>query len=188
VDLSGILRCLEFPYLIKVSVAAQLFLIVFLNLIPSAPMTPMASKTNPVLVTGGSGFVAMELISQLLAQGYAVHATVRSLQNTAKVSCLQDLKAQHPEGKLLLFEADLLQPGSFHSAVQGCDIVFHVASPFKVPEKIRDGYSEMVQPALEGTRNVLKAVEATPSVKRVVFTSTSESFHVSLRSTERQGD
>lgn len=135
----------------------------------------MASIDEPVLVTGGSGFVALELISQLLVQGYAVHTTVRSLQNTAKVSCLQDLKAQHPEGRLLLFEADLLQPGSFHQAMQGCSVVFHVASPFKVPEKIKDGDSEMVQPALQGTGNVLGAVEDTPSVSRVVFTSTSES-------------
>lgn len=141
----------------------------------------MASNNDPVLVTGGSGFVALELISQLLVQGYAVHTTVRNLQNTAKVSCLQDLKAQHPEGKLLLFEADLLQPGSFHAAMQGCAVVFHVASPFKVPEKIKDGDSEMVQPALQGTRNVLKAVEETPSVQRVVFTSTSESALVPLR-------
>lgn len=141
----------------------------------------MASNNDPVLVTGGSGFVAMELISQLLVQGYAVHTTVRSLQNTAKVSCLQDLKAQHPEGKLLLFEADLLQPGSFHTAMQGCDVVFHVASPFKVPEKIKDGNSEMVQPALQGTRNVLEAVGDTPSVQRVVLTSTSESALVPLR-------
>ncbi|POS69675.1 NAD dependent epimerase/dehydratase [Diaporthe helianthi] len=135
-------------------------------------MAPNASKTSAVLVTGGSGFIALELISQLLAKGYAVHATVRSVGNIAKVSCLQDLKTQHPEGKLLLFEADLLQTGSFHSAMQGCDTVFHVASPFKVPEKIKDGYSDMVQPALQGTRNVLKAVEDTPSVQRVVFTST----------------
>lgn len=140
----------------------------------------MASINDPVLVTGGSGFVATELISQLLVQGYIVHATVRSLQNSAKVSCLQDLKSQHPEGKLLLFEADLLQPGSFHAAMQGCSVVFHVASPFKVPEKIKDGDSEMVQPALQGTRNVLEAVEDTPSVQRVVFTSTSESVPGSL--------
>jgi dihydroflavonol-4-reductase len=147
---------------------------------------PIPSKTNPVLVTGGSGFVATELISQLLAQGYAVHTTVRSLQNTTKVSVLQDLKAQYAEGKLLLFEADLLQPGSFHSAMQDCDIVFHVASPFKVPEKIRDGYSEMVQPALEGTRNVFKAVQDTSSVQRVVLTSTSESIHGHVLTVQRR--
>lgn len=139
----------------------------------------MASTSNPVLVTGGSGYVAIEIISQLLVQGYTVHTTVRSLQNTAKISCLQDLKAQHPEGKLLLFEADLLQPGSFHPAMKDCEVVFHVASPFKVPEKIKDGDSEMVKPALQGTKNVFRAVEDTPSVQRVVFTSTSESAPVS---------
>lgn len=177
-DLAGILRRLEFPYvLIKLSVVTRPSFIVPPSICFSVAMS---SISNPVLVTGGSGYVALELISQLLLQGCTVHTTVRSLQNTAKISCLQDLKAQHPEGKLLLFEADLLQPGSFYPAMQGCEIVFHVASPFKVPERIKDGNKEMVLPALQGTKNVLQAVEETASVLRVVFTSTSESAPYSI--------
>lgn len=135
----------------------------------------MASTTDPVLVTGGSGFIALEIISQLLARGYTVHTTVRSLQNNLKVQPLRDLRDQYHQGRLLLFEADLLQPGSFGAAMQDCVVVYHVASPFKVPEKIKDGQKEMVEPAVEGTRNVLKSVEETPTVKRVVLTSTSKS-------------
>lgn len=125
---------------------------------------------GPVLVTGGSGFIALELISQLLTAGYTVHTTVRSLQNHAKVQPLRKLRDRH-EGRLLLFEADLLQPGSFRAAMQGCRVVYHVASPFKMAEKIKDGQKEMVDPALGGTRNVLEAVQATPTVARVVLTS-----------------
>ncbi|KUI66643.1 Tetraketide alpha-pyrone reductase 1 [Cytospora mali] len=132
----------------------------------------MASLTGPVLVTGGSGYIALELISQLLVRGYTVHTSVRSLQSNSKVQPLRDLKGRYPQAKLLLFEADLLQPGSFRPAMQDCEVVYHVASPFKVPEKIKDGQKEMVEPAVEGTRNVLKSVEETPTVKRVVFTST----------------
>lgn len=135
----------------------------------------MATVTGPVLVTGGSGFIALELISQLLVRGYTVHTTVRSLQNSPKVQPLRDLKDRHPEGRLVLFEADLLQPGSFGPAMQDCVTVYHVASPFKVPEKIKDGQKEMVEPAVKGARNVLQSVEETPTVKRVVFTSTSKS-------------
>ncbi len=123
---------------------------------------------STVLVTGGSGFIASHLIDQLLRSGYTVHATVRSLSNTAKVA---PLKALDSTGNLRLFEADLLDPDSFADAMAGCETVFHVASPFKFPEHIKDGYNEMVKPALEGTRNVLHTVNATSSVKRVVLTS-----------------
>lgn len=124
-----------------------------------------------VLVTGGSGFVASHLIQQSLAVGDKVRATVRSLANQGKVQPLLALKAAYP-GQLELHEADLLAPGSFDAAMRDCDVVYHVASPFLMPEQIKDGRTQLVEPALTGTRNVLASVEATPSVKRVVLTST----------------
>ena len=124
-----------------------------------------------VLVTGGSGFVASHVVLQLLEAGATVHATVRSLSNEAKVRPLKTLQARFP-GRLELFEADLLKQGSFDAAMAGCSLVFHVASPFKLPEKIKDGQREMVEPALTGTHNVLDSVNRTESVRRVVMTST----------------
>ncbi|EHH03586.1 hypothetical protein ATCR1_20885 [Agrobacterium tumefaciens CCNWGS0286] len=124
-----------------------------------------------VLVTGGSGFVASHLILQLLEAGATVHTTVRSIGNQGKVRPLIDLQGKFPD-KLKLFEADLLSAGSFDPAMAGCSIVFHVASPFKLPEKIKDGQAEMVEPALNGARNVLGSVNRTESVRRVVMTST----------------
>lgn len=124
-----------------------------------------------VLVTGGSGFVASHVVVQFLEAGATVHTTVRSLKSLAKVQPLLDLQKRYP-GKLALFEADLLKDGSFDAAMAGCSIVCHVASPFKLPEKIKDGQTEMVDPALKGTRNVLGAVNRTESVTRVVMTST----------------
>ncbi|KAL8343813.1 hypothetical protein RB601_004363 [Gaeumannomyces tritici] len=123
------------------------------------------------LVTGGSGFIAQHLVSLLLDQGVVVRATVRSLDKAKKVSALKDLQAKHPEGRLQLFEADLLRPGSFAEAMRGCSVVHHVASPFMMAEKIKDGQRECVEPALEGTKNVLASVNETESVKRVVLTS-----------------
>lgn len=126
---------------------------------------------HTVLVTGGSGFVAAHLVQQLLAQGLVVHTTVRQLANAKKLAGLHGMQARFP-GKLHIFEADLLVDGSFDAAMAGCDVVHHVASPFLLPEKIKDGQREMLEPALQGTRNVLASVNKTPSVKRVVFTST----------------
>jgi nucleoside-diphosphate-sugar epimerase len=123
------------------------------------------------LVTGASGFVACHLIDQLLQAGGTVRATVRSLQAEGKLRPLWQLQARYPD-QLQLFEADLLVPGSFDAAMAGCTVVHHVASPFLLPEKIKDGRREMLEPALNGTRNVLSSVNRTPSVQRVVMTST----------------
>ncbi|MEV0205277.1 NAD-dependent epimerase/dehydratase family protein [Streptomyces sp. NPDC050788] len=125
----------------------------------------------PVLVTGGSGFVGSHLVVRLLERGYRVRATVRKVSDAGKVAPLRDLQARFP-GRLELFEGDLLVEGDFDEAVVGCAVVFHVASPFLVPERIKDGCRDVVEPALVGTRNVLGSVERTPTVARVVLTST----------------
>jgi len=127
--------------------------------------------STPVLVTGGSGFVAGHLVHELLHSGFTVRASVRSLTNAAKVDPLRRIGGAFP-GRLELFEADLLTPGAFDDAMEGCRFVFHVASPFLMPEKIRDGRAEMLLPALDGTRNVIAAVNRTPSVERLILTST----------------
>ena len=124
-----------------------------------------------VLVTGGSGFVGCHLVGRLLERGYHVRTTVRSIGNTAKVAPLKELQDRFP-GRLELFEADLLVDGAFDEAMKGCEVVFHVASPFFMPEKIKDGQRDMVEPALTGTRNVIAGIERTAGVRRLVFTST----------------
>ena len=138
------------------------------------PASEGLPKMSASLVTGGSGFIGLHVVKTLLERGHAVHATVRSLTNKAKCRALLDLQATFP-GKLELFEADLLCEGSFTDAMRGCGIVYHVASPFYVPQQsIKDGVKEIVEPAIKGTENVLRSVEATPEVRRVVLTSSSE--------------
>ncbi|MGW0583886.1 NAD-dependent epimerase/dehydratase family protein [Streptomyces sp. NPDC002920] len=126
---------------------------------------------STALVTGGSGFVAAHLVQQLLERGHRVRTTVRSTADTVKLAPLRALQAAHP-GRLDVFEADLLREGSFDEPAKGCAVVFHVASPFLMPEKIKDGLRDVVEPALQGTRNVLAAVDRTESVERLVLTST----------------
>jgi nucleoside-diphosphate-sugar epimerase len=126
---------------------------------------------NKVLVTGGSGFIASHLIDQLLAGGENVNTTVRALHHEKKVAPLRLLQQKYPQ-RLHIYEADLLKEGSFDKAMADCTVVYHVASPFMLPEKIKDAQHQMLEPALHGTRNVLAGVNRVASVRRVVLTST----------------
>ena len=92
-------------------------------------MTFKVEKNKKVLVTGGTGFIAGWIIKQLVEAGVCVHATVRDPNNREKVSHLKKLSKKGP-GKVVLFKADLLEPGSFDSSIKGCSIVFHTASYF----------------------------------------------------------
>lgn len=126
-------------------------------------------RAKPVLVTGGNGYIASWLVKYLLEAGHNVRATVRDPSNDKKVGHLKRIAEKSP-GSLTLFQADLLKEGSFNGAMKGCELVFHTASPFVIMG-IKDAQKELVDPAVEGTRNVLDAANRTDSVKRVVLTS-----------------
>lgn len=126
-------------------------------------------QQKPVLVTGGTGYLASWIIKQLLDDGKTVHTTVRDLSNKQKYEHFTNI-AESGRGELRFFEADLLNKDSFLKAMEGCELVIHTASPFKI-SGLKNAQKELVEPALEGTRNVLESVNTTESVKRVVLTS-----------------
>jgi nucleoside-diphosphate-sugar epimerase len=126
-------------------------------------------KTKPVLVTGGTGYMASWIVKMLLEEGINVNATVRNPSDIQKVEHLTTL-ADASKAQLKLFKADLLESGSFDESVQSCELVIHTASPFFLTG-IKDPEEELIKPAREGTKNVLEAVKRSPTVKRVVLTS-----------------
>ena len=121
-----------------------------------------------VCVTGAAGFIAGHVIVDLLDDGYAVNATVRDLGDDAKRSHLEVLKERYP-GKLELFEADTLEPGSLDGAIEGCDALIHTAAAVILAAP--DPQEQIIDVAVKGTQNVLDSVARTPSVKRIVMTS-----------------
>ena len=125
-------------------------------------------KNKPVMVTGATGYVAGWLVKRLLDEGLNVHAPVRDPNNPEKLKYLNQIAESAP-GEIKYFKADLLDKGSYAEAMAGCQIVFHTASPFKID--VVDPQKELIDPAQLGTRNVLEEVNRTPSVKRVVLTS-----------------
>lgn len=124
--------------------------------------------SKPVLVSGATGYVAGVLIEKLLSEGFQVHGTVRDPSKTQKLQNLNDVADRLP-GSIRYFKADLLEERSFADAMAGCEIVFHTASPFT--SNFDDPQKDLVDPALKGTQNVLNQANQTPSVRRVVVTS-----------------
>lgn len=125
-------------------------------------------------VTGGTGFIASYLIRELLRRGHTVRATVRNPDDESKVGWLWDLHEGARE-RLRLVKADLTVDGSFDQAVDGVDGVFHTASPVLVPydEHVQDN---LINPCINGTANVLRSCAKSPSIKRVVLTSSCSSI------------
>ena len=120
--------------------------------------------TGKVLVTGGSGYIAGFLIRQLVAEGWTVHATIRSLKREREVRAALDL----PDAGLAFFAADLMDDAGWAEAVAGCSHVAHVASPF--PAAAVKHEDELVVPAREGAIRALRFARDA-GVRRFVMTS-----------------
>ncbi|KAG4384885.1 hypothetical protein GLYMA_13G355600v4 [Glycine max] len=78
--------------------------------------------------------------------------------------------------RLQLVQADLMEESSFDNAIMGCKGVFHVASP--VLNTISDPKSEILEPAVKGTLNVLRSCGKNPALCRVVLTSSSSTLRL----------
>jgi nucleoside-diphosphate-sugar epimerase len=113
----------------------------------------MPATTAPVLVTGGSGFIASHCIRQLLAAGHEVRTTLRN---------------QSREVNVPFVVADLAKDAGWTEAVAGCEYVLHVASPF--PHTMPADDNELIVPAREGALRVLRAARDA-GARRVVLTS-----------------
>ncbi|QSW87638.1 MULTISPECIES: aldehyde reductase [Flavobacterium] len=128
----------------------------------------MIHSNQKVLVTGGTGFLAIHSILQLLNRGYQVRTTVRSLKSKDKVYEMLTNGGISDFNLLEFTEADLTSDKNWAEAVTGCDFVLHIASPIFI--RLPKNEDEMVRPAVDGTLRVLKA-SRNAGVKRVVMTS-----------------
>ena len=136
----------------------------------------MVESPGPtVLVTGGSGFLGGWCVIELLRRGYTVRTTVRSLSREPQVRATVGSEVD-PGDRLTVLAADLTSDEGWPEAVEGCDYVLHVASPF--PPKQPKDPDELIVPAREGTLRVLRA-SLDAGVKRVVVTSSVAAIRLS---------
>ena len=121
-----------------------------------------------VLVTGGSGFIGAHCILALLASGYRARTTVRSPDREPEVRAMLEVGGAAPKQALSFAVADLVSDAGWPAAVDGCDLVLHVASP--LPLRMPRHEEDLIVPARDGALRVLRA-SRDAGVKRVVLTS-----------------
>ena len=125
-----------------------------------------------VLVTGADGFIGSHLVEKLLADGYAVKAFTyyNSFNSWGWLDTLPPEKLKEIE----IFAGDVRDPNGVRTAMQGIDIVFHLAALIAIPYSYHspDSY---VDTNVKGTLNILQAARDLQTEK-VLITSTSEVY------------
>ena len=122
---------------------------------------------SKVLVTGVAGYIGQHCALELLKKGFNV---IGSLRDISKAHEVETAIKKHIKIKdnLEFCQLDLLIDTGWEEAMNVCDFVLHVASPY-VSYQPKDE-NELIKPAVEGTSRVLKFAKKF-GVKRVVITS-----------------
>jgi NAD dependent epimerase/dehydratase len=125
-----------------------------------------------VLVTGADGFIGSHLTETLVRQGHDVKAFV--LYNSFNSWGWLDRCAPDVAGKFDVFAGDIRDPYGVKKAMEGYDIVMHLAALIAIPYSYHspDTY---VDTNIKGTLNIVQAAREL-GVKKVVHTSTSEVY------------
>ena len=125
-----------------------------------------------ILVTGSDGFIGSHLTEELIRRGHDVRAFVyyNSFNSWGWLDTLEpDIK-----DSMEVVAGDVRDPFGVKSAVDGCDVVMHLAALIAIPfsYKSPDAY---VDTNVKGTLNILQAAREL-GVEKVVHTSTSETY------------
>lgn len=130
----------------------------------------MSWAQKRVLVTGAGGFIGSHLAERLVVEG----AQVRALVHYNALGSRGWLDTSPHTAAMNVMAGDICDPESVNKAVDGCDVVFHLAALIAIPYSYVAPRS-YVRTNVEGTLNVLEACR-TRGVKRLLHTSTSEVY------------
>ena len=139
-------------------------------------MPAISPADGPVAVTGCSGFTGAHLVRELVIHGYRVRACIRdaaSWRGQDAVAYLERLPNVE-----IVDGCDLFVPGSYDAAFAGCSGVFHTAAVLgnsadgkSQPLGSGDVAQDVYDGGMVGTHNVVDAVNASGSVRRLLYTS-----------------
>lgn len=132
----------------------------------------MKLQGKKVLVTGADGFIGSHLVEHLLGAGADVRAFV--YYNSFNSWGWLDEADDRVKRAIDVFAGDIRDPHGVRTAMQGCDVVMHLAALIAIPYSYHspDTY---IDTNVKGTLNIVQAARDL-GVERVVHTSTSEVY------------
>jgi nucleoside-diphosphate-sugar epimerase len=119
-----------------------------------------------VLITGPTGFVGAHVFRALLTNGYRVRGTIR------RESGADFLRKQYPDQTRdmdFIVVPDIQAVGALDAAASDVDYICHVASPYFM--STTDPIKELVEPAVNGTKNVVASALKSKTLKRLTIMS-----------------
>ena len=137
-------------------------------------------KNKRVLVTGADGFMGSHLTERLLAEGARVSIFVRgsSIVGTTQYA-LKNIK--HIERSVEeIVTGDIGSPDARHLVIENRpEIIFHLAADAYVPNSFSHPL-EVMETNVIGTLNMLHAVKEEKRIRRLVCTSSSEIYGMTI--------
>ncbi len=132
----------------------------------------MNLENKKILVTGADGFIGSHLVEELVRQGIEVRAFV--FYNSFNSWGWLDESPEELKTKIEIFSGDIRDPHGVEQAMQGCNVVMHLASLIGIPYSYHspDSY---VDTNIKGTLNILQAARKL-ELEKIVCTSTSEVY------------
>ncbi|KAL7919783.1 hypothetical protein ACQKWADRAFT_322741 [Trichoderma austrokoningii] len=121
---------------------------------------------NLAFVTGATGFIGSQVVAAALRDGYDVRVSVRRPE---QVDTLKGIF--HDDASRLQFVVvpDISAAGAFDGALDGVQVVFHLASP--MPGKGTDLHKDYLEPARNGTLSILESASKVTSINKVIVMS-----------------
>ncbi|WP_027137153.1 NAD-dependent epimerase/dehydratase family protein [Gaetbulibacter saemankumensis] len=117
---------------------------------------------NTVFITGANGLLGSNTVLVFLEQGYQVVAQVRSVSSF--------VLGKHE--RLKLIEVDILNNKEIKKAMEGCEVVVHVAS--LIDPKIKK-YQSYYKVNVIGTKNIVESAIAN-RVKKIIYVGTANVY------------
>ncbi|MEK9657268.1 MAG: NAD-dependent epimerase/dehydratase family protein [bacterium] len=120
-----------------------------------------------IFITGISGYIGSHCAAQLLQKDYWVKGSLRDMAYAPQIQNALN-KVVNKDCNIDFYPLDLLRDDGWEEALEGCDTVLHVASPFEISEPKNP--DDMIKPALDGTKRVL-SISKKMGIKKVILTS-----------------
>jgi CDP-paratose 2-epimerase len=139
----------------------------------AAPSAPAVTGRQPILVTGGAGFIGSNLADRLATEGHDV-LIYDALLRPGVESNLNWLKRRHPE-RISAVIADVRDAASLAAAASRAGAVFHLAAQVAVTTSLIDPREDF-DINLGATFNLLDALRRRGERVPLIFASTNKVY------------